>query len=86
MQTKKSKYYLIFNGQDGSSFLSVLKPFDTANKKGVCFIQNSSLIKWKRLKKRNSVFTLDLLVNTDGEMFISHLKSLYYFYAEKRVF
>lgn len=81
---KESKYYLIFHGKDGSSFLSVLKPFDTANKKGVFYTKFEFEQVEKFLKKRNSVFELDLLVNTDGEMFVSHLESLYYFYSQNK--
>jgi hypothetical protein len=55
MQTKKSKYYLIFNGQDGSSFLSVLKPFDTANKKGV-FYTKFEFDQVEKIKKKEFSF------------------------------
>ncbi|MCP9754509.1 hypothetical protein EGI26_04940 [Lacihabitans sp. CCS-44] len=82
---KSSKYYLIFHGQDGSSFLSVLKPYNTENKKGVFYTKFEYQQVERFLKKRNSVFKLDLLVNTDGEMFVSHLESVYYFYSKDKV-
>ncbi|HLO43022.1 MAG TPA: hypothetical protein VK175_01740 [Leadbetterella sp.] len=79
-----SKYYLIFHGLDGGSFLSVLKPFNTENKKGVFYTKFEFEQVEKYLKKKNSVFKLDLLVNTNGKMTVSHLKSVYYFYSKNK--
>jgi hypothetical protein len=83
---ESSKYYLIFHGIDGGSFLSVLKPFNTENKKGVFYTKFEFEQVEKYLKRKNSVFKLDLLVNTDGVMTVSHLKSVYYFYSKNKVF
>ncbi|MCP9762734.1 hypothetical protein EGI31_07175 [Lacihabitans soyangensis] len=82
---KSTKYYLIFHGEDGSSFLSVLKPYNTDSRKGVFYTKFEFEQVKKFLKKRNSVFKLDLLANTDGQMFVSHLESVYYFYSKDKV-
>lgn len=83
---KSSKFYLIFHGLEGGSFLSVLKPFDTENQKGVFYTKFEYEQVEKYLRKKNSVFKLDLLVNTDGKMTVSHLKSVYYFYSKNKGF
>lgn len=82
---KSTKYYLVFHGEDGSSFLSVLNPYSTESKKGVFYTKFEFEEVKKFLKKRNSVFKLDLLANTDGQMFVSHLESVYYFYSKDSV-
>ena len=82
---QSTKYYLVFHGEDGSSFLSVLNPYSTESKKGVFYTKFEFEEVKKFLKKRNSVFKLDLLANTDGQMFVSHLESVYYFYSKDSV-
>jgi hypothetical protein len=81
---KSSKYFLLFHGEDGSSFLSVLKPYKTEKNKSVFYTKFEFEQVKKFLKKRNSVFKLDLLVNTNGQMYVSHLESVYYFYSKDK--
>ena len=57
---KSTKYFLIFHGEDGSSFLSVLNPYKTEKNKNVFYTKFEFEQVKKYLKKRNSVFKLDL--------------------------
>ncbi|MCP9747127.1 hypothetical protein [Lacihabitans sp. CS3-21] len=82
---KSTKYFLIFHGEDGSSFLSVLNPYKTEKNKNVFYTKFEFEQVKEYLKKRNSVFKLDLLVNTNDQMYVSHLESVYYFYSKDKV-
>lgn len=83
---KSTKYYLIFHGDDGLSFMSDLKSYNSKSREGIFYTKFEFGQVKHFLKKRNSVFKLDLLSNTDDQMFVSHLEYVYYLHSKGRLY